>query len=89
MTRKDNNKQAGEEGGRLWDAKVTFLDMREMSMLSFPAQPEMYTVESGSESSLPLKEHRVAWRISIGIEIAPTTSLSEDGQLFTNQLLIV
>ena len=38
----------------------TFLDMTDISMLSFPSQPEMYTVESGSEASLPLKEHRVA-----------------------------
>ena len=38
----------------------TFLDIRDMSMLSSPAQPEMYTVESGSEASFPLKEHRVA-----------------------------
>ena len=38
----------------------TFLDMTDISMLSFSAQPEMYTVESGSEASLPLKEHRDA-----------------------------
>ena len=44
------------------DAQSTFFDMSDMSTLSFSGQPEMYTVDSGSEAMWPLKEHPVAWR---------------------------
>ena len=52
--------RTGRTRRRKKDVASTFFDIREMSMLSSPAQPEMYTVESGSEASFPLKEHRVA-----------------------------
>ena len=46
----------------IFNIHSTFFDMSEMSMLSSSGHPEMWTVESGSESILPLKEHRVAWK---------------------------
>ena len=53
-----------------FNIQSAFFDMSEMSMLSSSGHPEMWTVESGSESILPLKEHRVAWKkIKVKVEI--------------------
>ena len=47
----------------VWDDHFTFFDMSTMSKVSSSGHPEMCTVDSGSEASLPLKEHRVAWKL--------------------------